>query len=238
MWSPLLEPGLGLLSGNRGDLRGFGQELCHHAIHERPGPVLWCDGDHGFDPYHMAELNLERGHQADHGAERVLIKRCMTPFQWDTVLTKHLDEKLLQMDAEVVIVSPFDRLFSTDELQDWEQEDYTRYALKHLKNLTRRHHIPILLFVDLQRWWRTHPILAQATYEAVHTRWSIDAPNGRWRAICEDGTTIDPWLRRQVTLLDFMDDVVPVPVITKARKRELEKPMRSWRHPGQAISVP
>ncbi len=236
MWQPLLEPGLTLLAGSRRDLRGFGQELCHHAVHSGDGAVLWCDGDHGFDPYHMAELNLERGHQADHGAQRVLVKRCMTPFQWDTVLTKHLDEKLAIVDADVAIVSPFDRLYSTDELQDWEQEDFTRFALKHLKNLSRRHRIPILLFVDMQRWWRTHPILAQATYEAVHTRWSIDAPDGRWRAIQDTGRVIDPWLRHQVTLLDFVEEPVPVPVMTKSRRRELDQPQWSWRHQGMRVS--
>lgn len=238
MWSRLMEPGLTLLSGQRRDLRGFAQELCHERIHDG-GMVLWCDGDHGFDPYHMAELNLERGHLADEGAERVLVKRCMTPFQWDAVLTKHLDEKLLQVDAELVIVSPFDRLFSTDELQDWEQEDYTRFAVRHLKNLARRHQVPVLLFVDMPRWWRTHPVLAQTTYEAVHARWSIDAPGGRWRAMQDvTGEVVDPWLRRQVTLLDFVEDPVPLPVLTKARRREIERPMWSWRSPGSAAPVP
>lgn len=239
MWSRILEPGLTLLSGTRRNLRGFSQELCHHAVHEYPGTVLWCDGDHGFDPYHMAEMNLERGRQADDGADRVLIKRCMTPFQWDTVLTKHLDEKLLQIDASVIAVAPFDRLFSTDELQDWEQEDYTRFALNHLKNLTRRYQIPILLSVDMERWWRTHPVLAQATYEATHNRWNIDAPDGRWRAISERNEIIDPWLRRQVTLLDFIEEEVlrPIPLANKKRRAELDRPMRSWRNQGVRLPV-
>lgn len=221
MWSPLLAPGLGLLSGTRRDLRGFAQELCHFAVHHRDGAVLWCDGAHGFDPYHMAELNLERGFQADDGAQRVLIKRCMTPFQWDTVLNHHLDDKLLEVDADAVVVAPFDRLYSTDELQDWEQEDFCRHALRHLRDLSRRHRVPILLFVDMERWWRTHPILAQATYEAAHSRWRIDAPDGRWRAVAETGEVVDPWLRRQVTLLDFVEEEAPLPVAGQRRRQEL-----------------
>ncbi len=48
----------------------------------------------------MAELNLERGHEADAGAPRVLAKRCMTAFQRGTVLTGHLDQKFMEIGAE------------------------------------------------------------------------------------------------------------------------------------------
>ena len=69
LWSSLLEPGLGLASGPSRVLRGFFQELCHEAL-EGPGTVLWCDGDHGFDPYEFAERNMVRGLSAEQGADR------------------------------------------------------------------------------------------------------------------------------------------------------------------------
>jgi len=209
VWDPLLEPGLPLLSGPRAALRGFAQELAHHALHSRPGHVLWCDGDHGFDPYEFAELNLERGFQADDGAGRLLVKRCMTPFQWDSVLTDHLDQKLHEVTASLVVVAPYDRLWSTDELSDWEQEDYVRHSLKHLKGLARRLRIPVLLFADMSRWWQTHPVLAQATQQAATARWSVERLPGRWRATRSDGAAFDPALRRRVTLLDWTPPLLP-----------------------------
>lgn len=187
MWDDLFVPRLTLLSGTRRDLRAFAQELAHHAIHTHSGTVLWCDGDHGFNPYDFAELNLTRGHVADHGADRVLVKRCMTPFQWDSVLTQHLDQKLVEVDAALVLAAPFDRLFSTDELSDWEQVDYVSFALEHLKALAARFQVPILLTVDMARWWHTHPELARRTYMRSEQRWTASSIAGRWRCV-EDGT--------------------------------------------------
>jgi len=204
-WAPLLEPGLTLLNGERRTLRAFTHEVAHHALLHHDGHVLWCDAAHAFDPYWFAELNLENGLEADHGATRLLIKRCMTPFQWDSVLTQHLEDKLLHVDASLIIAAPYDALFSTDELTDWEQEDYVRFSLRHLRSLARRHRIPLLLAVDMDRWWRTHPDLARMAYEAVHGRWTITAPGGRLRAVRQgSGTAVDPYIRRQVTLLDFI----------------------------------
>jgi hypothetical protein len=217
-WQAIAPRGrLVLVNGRRAHLVGFGQELAHWSLHRvpddsrQPGHVLWCDGDHGFNPYDFAELNLERGHEAAAGAERLLVKRCMTAFQWDTVLTQHLEDKLRHTATDLVIVSPFERLFVHEELRDWEQEDYVRFAASYLRGLAKRMDVPILLCVDMARWWQTHPVLAQATYEAVHERWSIDAPDGRWRARDDvTGQVVDPWLRRQVTLVDYEDVAVPV----------------------------
>ncbi len=212
VWAPLFEPGLSLLNGTRRDLRLFHHELAQFQVHHDPRPVLWCDAAHAFDPYIFAELNLVRGFQADDGAERVLIKRCMTPFQWDSVLTQHLDDKLFQTEASLVIAAPYDALFSTDELSDWEQEDYVRYSIRHLRDLARKHRVPLVVSVDMARWWRTHAELARITYEAVHQRWSVTCPGGRFRAVREsDGLIVDPRLRREVTLLDFIqiDETLP-----------------------------
>ena len=197
-------------------MRGFHQELAHHAVHNLPGSVLWCDGDHGMNPYDFAELNLERGFDAEWGADRLLVKRCMTPFQWDTVLTKHLDQKLLTTETSLVLAAPFDALFSTDELKDWEQEHYVEFSLKHLRDLARKHKVPVCLSVDMVRWWKTHPFLAKMTYDAVDARWSVQRSGDGWRAV--DGKlerTIEPLARRQVTIWDYATPSSPKPAQPK-----------------------
>ncbi|MFO1533179.1 MAG: hypothetical protein ABR562_05720 [Thermoplasmatota archaeon] len=222
MWTQVLAPTLALLHGSASDLRGFFQELAHHTLHTRAGNVLWCDGDHGFNPYEFAELNLTRGHQADDGGERMLVKRCMTPFQWYTALSRLLPEKLAQSETSLAVVNPFDRQFSTDELADWEQEDYVRFVVPHLKAVAQRSGVPILLGVDMARWWRSHPVLAQATHEAVAVRWSVASTAGRWRLVRDDGLVVDPLLRRGVTLLDYVEEPVlaPMPLPRPPPRRE------------------
>lgn len=221
MWDPLLVPGqLALLSAPQRPLTGFLQELTHFAVHGRPGDVLWCDGGHTFHPDHFAELNLTRGREADEGALRVLVKRCMTPFQWDSTLSQHLEQRLESNPAAAVLVNPFDGLWTHEEIQDWEQEDYTRFSVQHLKAVARRRNVPILLGVDMDRWWRTHPTLARITSEAVDARWTVTTPDGRWRAVRHDGAELDPYLRRQVTLADFLPAEERVAVHVPQRRRK------------------
>lgn len=211
MWSEILRPRLHLLNGTRKDIRAFGQELAHEVVHQaREDMVLWCDGDHGFNPYHFAELNLTRGHEPEHGADRVLIKRCMTAFQWDGLMTQQLAEKLaLEPRVSMVYAAPYDALLTHQELQDWEQEDHTKFSLRHLREAVRRFRVPVILACDMERWWRTHPTLARMTFEQVHERWSLGYHEERPRLV-NDVTqqVIDPWLRRTTTLLDYQDVVV------------------------------
>jgi hypothetical protein len=207
VWRPLLEPGkLTLVHAPQRQLAGFLQELAHFSVHTHPGTVLWCDGSHAFHPDVFAELNMTRGHSADDGADRLLVKRCMTPFQWDSTLTQHLPQKLAQTETSLVVVHPFDTLWTHEEIADWEQEDYTRFSVQHLHAEAQRRQVPILLGVDMDRWWHTHPTLARITSEAVDARWTVTAPDGRWKAVRDDdGLELDPYLRRQVTLLDFVE---------------------------------
>lgn len=219
MWSPLLEAGrLVLINGLRPPLRAFHQELAHHVLHGSDKHVLWCDGEHGFNPYDFAELNLQRGFPAEWGAERILIKRCMTPFQWDTVLTRHLDQKLLEVEAGLVLAAPYDALFSTDELKDWEQEDYVRFSLHHLKGLARRHRVPVVLSVDMAKWWRTHPTLAQLAHEAAEARWTIEPRGHGWsaRRVNETQPLLSP-AGRQASLPTVAPDAPPVLVAPRPR---------------------
>jgi hypothetical protein len=183
VWSPVLVPGqLALASGPREVMRGFDQEVAHFALHTGAGSVLWCDGDHGFNPYDFAELNLERGFDADWGADRLLVKRCMTPFQWDSVLTKHLNMKLDASPASLVLAAPYHSLYSTEELEDWERDDYVNFSLAHLKELARRHNVPVLLSIDMGEWCQSHPLLAWKAYDACAWRWAIRRTGDGWSA--------------------------------------------------------
>ncbi len=224
VWSTFLEPDrLTLVSAKGRHLAQFFQEIAYTALRERPGNVLWCDGDHSFNPYDQAELQMTRGHAADDGADRLLVKRCMTPFQWDTVLTRHLDLKLGEGETGLVVVNPFDRLWSHEEIQDWEQEDYTRFSLAHLAKTARRFHVPILLGVDMPRWWKSHPALAQATHDGVDARWVAQPVADRWRATSDAGVILDPSLRRRVTLLDFVPEEPEL--VVSLPPRRLPKPL-------------
>ena len=205
LWSRLLEPGrLILLSGDRAELRAFHQELAHYVLHEKEGHVLWCDGDHGFNPYDFAELNLQRGFPAEWGAQRLLVKRCMTPFQWDTVLTKHIAEKLYATPSSLVLAAPFDGLYSTDELTDWEREDYIRFCLKHLKALALRHKVPVVISVDMARWCKAHPLIAWEAFNACDARFALRPAGDGWTALqVHTGLDLATDAVRQLTLFDF-----------------------------------
>ena len=199
--------------------RPFLQEMAHYAVHNFEGCVLWCDGDHGFNPYDFAERNMERGFDAEWGADRVLIKRCMTPFQWDTVLTKHLERKLLVAPAGLVIAAPYEGLFSTDELKDWEREDYVHFSLKHLKGLASRFGVPVVLGVDMASWCHTHPLIAWAAYEAAASRWTLQRHGDGWSAselVADLVVTSAP--ARQSSLGDYQPSVwkrTEIPVIPR-----------------------
>lgn len=231
-WAPITVPGrLTLVSGPRGTMRAFGQELAHDAVHRTAGTVLWCDGDHGFNPYDFAELNLERGFDAEFGADRVLVKRCMTPFQWDTVLTKHVGAKLLEANASLVLAQPYEALFSTDELKDWEQEDYVRYSLKHLRGLARQHKVPILLSVDMHHWWRSHPTLATLAHDAAEAKWAVLRMGEGWRVVPSMPGSPEILARagptRQLTLYDFADDGLAAEPVAPLVRRLAPKPMQA-----------
>lgn len=225
MWRPLLAPRLSLLDGRSSELARFFQEAAHHALHGGAGQVLWCDGDHGFNPHEYAELNLTRGHAAEEHAERLLVKRCLTPFQWYTTLSRLLPDKIACAPTALAIVHPFDRPISTEELADWEQEDYVRFIVPHLRTIAKSSGVPILLGVDMARWWRSHPTLARLTREGVEARWSIAHAGGRWQALRDDGLKVDSLRLQRTTLLDYLEGehplAGPVPRARRVRRTRI-----------------
>jgi hypothetical protein len=110
------------------------QTLVHDALRRHPGKVLVYDAAHAFAPDAFAAMNRRRGRPETEHADRCFIQRCITPFQWDTLLWKHLDKWLDQNKGNValVIAFPYGRLFATDELADWERVDHLDFSLEHL----------------------------------------------------------------------------------------------------------
>ena len=185
MWESLLEPRLTRVHANIPHLWAAVQEVIHHTVHSRPGTVLVCDGSHGFNPYEYAELNLVRGHPAAFAAERVLVKRAMTAFQWDTILDKHLGTRLLQGGVSLVIAAPYDALFAHEELQDWEAEDHIRFSVQDLNAKAARFNVPILAFVDTVRQARSHPALWSIQEQGISRKWRTWLQGRSWRIVDE-----------------------------------------------------
>lgn len=120
------------------------QELVHDALRRHPGKVLVYDSSHAFHPDSFAAANRRKGRPEAEHAERCLIQRCITPFQWDTLLSKHLDKFIAANEGSValVIAFPYGRLFATDELSDWERVDHLDFSLEHLTKRGAR--VPIV----------------------------------------------------------------------------------------------
>jgi hypothetical protein len=206
MWDRLLAPGFTRVNVPRGQLWSFAQEAIHQTVRAHPGQVLLCDGEHGFNPYDYAELNLVRGQPADFAAHRVLTKRAMTAFQWDTILDRHVERKLLESDVGLVVCAPYDRLFLHEELRDWEAEDHLRFSVGHLKALAETHRVPILALADLPRLWRDAPPMATILEEGVPRKWTVRAEGEAWLLADEADGPVEPWRSLASTLDAFLPE--------------------------------
>lgn len=153
-----LDPsGVHLFDGEPGPLRALVHELLHEAVHDSEKSALLLDGGHVYNPYDAADLNMTRGHPAAYGAERTLIRRTLTPYQWHHALTEDLDAKLAATPARMLVAAPFERLFVTDELEEWERRDYCTHAMACLRATSRRFRVPIAITADVADLWRHHP---------------------------------------------------------------------------------
>jgi len=153
-----LDPsGVHLCDGEHGDLRALVHELLHEAVHDSDKAALLLDGGHVFDPYDAADLNMTRGYPAAFGAERTLIRRTLTPYQWHHALTEDLDAKLVATPARILIAAPFEALFVTEELEEWERRDYCQHAMACLRATSRRFSVPVAIMADVAGLWHRHP---------------------------------------------------------------------------------
>lgn len=163
------------------------QELVHDALRRHPGKVLVYDAAHAFHPDSFAAVNRRRGRPEAEHAERCLVQRCITPFQWDSLLSKHLDKWLAANAGNValVIAFPYGRLFATDELAEWERVDHLEFSLAHL--VRRGAQVPIVAVTHLD---------AVADQPELHRRLAA-VPNivqvrrekGAWRMLPRWGQT-------------------------------------------------
>lgn len=229
MWDRLLAPGLHRVNAPRERLWDLAQEALHQAVRARPGLALVCDGEHGFNPYDYAELNLRRGAPADAGARRVLTKRALTAFQWGS-LHRHVERKLLEAEAAVVVAAPYDRLFLHEELQEWEAEDYLRANTRALAGLAERHAVPVLALLDLPRLWAANPTLAQGLEAEALRKWNARPEGDAWLLTDEaEGAQARPWRSRPGTLDAFLPAPAPPPVVLSPAPKARPGTLHGWR---------
>lgn len=205
-----MEPGLALLSGSGHALRAACHHLAHHAVHVDPRVVLWLDGEHGFRPYDLGELNAARGLDEEEGIPRVRVLRCMNSEQWREAIHHRLAEALRSTPTSMVLVAPFDRLLTHDELQDYERHDLPVFLAGHLRNLARRHRVPILITANMTRWSRGYPVPAALTAKAADHHWIVQAHAHGITATSSTGASAGA---RQQTLWNYEDLVKVAPII-------------------------
>ncbi len=197
-----------LLTGDRRSLRAFHHALLADATHATPDAVLVLDGAHCIDPHQVGFQHLMHGCSADHGAERTLIRRAMTPFQWDACLTEGLEQQLHAIQAGLVVAAPFDAQLLREETTDWEQEQYLDAHIAAAHRLARAHGVPMLWSLDLARFSRRAPLLATRITQAVPERRHVVVEGRGWRVTDQDGTVL---VRPRTAQRRITDYLVPEP---------------------------
>ena len=178
MWEALLHPGFTLVDAPDAMQADLVQGLVHEALRAFPGDVLVYDSSHAFQPDSFAMENRRHGRPPAEHARRCLVQRCLTPFQWDTQLSKGLDRMLEQRSLGPVVAFPYGRLFATDELADWERIDHLEFSLAHLRR--RGEGVPIVAVTDLTALAADQPVLAHAMRTGVPRLATVRRTRGVW----------------------------------------------------------
>lgn len=165
------------------------QLLVHRALRAHPGKVLVYDSSHAFHPDSFAATNRRAGRPEAEHADRCLIQRCMTPFQWDTMLSKHLDRFLAANpgDVALIVAFPYGRLFATDELAPWERIDHLEFSLAHLASRAGAAAVPIVAVTDFLALQEQPDLLARL--QAVPGIVRVACEKGTWRIMGPEGQT-------------------------------------------------
>lgn len=217
MFLPHLAAGrLSVVAAPTPALRPLHHALVHEALVADPGPVFFLDGASTFSVVQFTEYLLRLGAGFELAQDRVHTHRALTPFNWVDMLTDRLEDGLRLHGPSLVVAGFFNTQFEKeDDLRDWEQERYVEETLQLVRRLAERHRARIVLTLDLARWTRTHPILADILrrqvsvllHAAVDPRgWSLYAARGE--ALFEPAPsreTLDAWL--------------PEPIVAVARPR-------------------
>lgn len=190
MWAGLLDRRFTLLEAPSAWTGDVALELAHAALRRGEGHVLVYDGSHCIHPDTFARINRREGLEPTAGARRTFVQRAITPFQWDTLLSKHLDRMLAGHAHEAVVLAPYDRLFATDELAEWERIDHLEFSLERLAQ--RAGQAPILAIGDLDRLAAEQPALATRMRAGVHRRVRVLRERSVWRLVHLAGPSLDP----------------------------------------------
>ncbi len=193
-----------LLSGNARGLRAFHHALLADAVHATDKAVLVLDGAHCINPHEIGFAHLQHGHAADYAADRVLIRRAMTPFQWDACMSEDLDAQFHALDVGLVLAAPIDAQILRDEITDWEQEAYLAAHLAWAKRLAARHAVPILWSIDMQRFSRRAPLLAVQLRDGIPTTRHIEVEGRGWRVTNQDGEVLMRPRMAQRRITDYL----------------------------------
>lgn len=163
------------------------QLFVHRALRLHPGKVLVYDSSHAFHPDSFAATNRRAGRPEAEHADRCLIQRCMTPFQWDAMLSKHLDRFLAANpgDIALIVAFPYGRLFATDELAPWERIDHLEFSLAHLASRAGAAAVPIVAVTDLLALQEQPDLLARL--QAVPSIVRVTCEKGVWNIMDPEG---------------------------------------------------
>lgn len=178
MWEPLLQPGFLLVDAPAAVQGDLVQGLVHEALRACPHDVLVYDSSHAFHPDSFALENRRRLRPPAEHATRCLVQRALTPFQWDTLLSKGLDHMLSERPLGLVAAFPYGRLFATDELAEWERIDHLEFSLAHLRRRGER--LPIVAVTDLAELAADQPALANAMRSGVPRLATVRRHRGTW----------------------------------------------------------
>lgn len=178
MWEPLLRPGFLLVDAPAAVQEDLVQGLVHEALRSSPHDVLVYDSSHAFHPDSFAAENRRRLRPPAEHATRCLVQRALTPFQWDTLLSKGLDRMLSERPLALVAAFPYGRLFATDELAEWERIDHLEFSLAHLRRRGER--LPIVAVTDLVQLAAEQPVLAHAMRSGAPRLATVRRHRGAW----------------------------------------------------------
>lgn len=178
MWDPLLQPGFTLVDAPAAVQGDLVQGLVHDALRASPHDVLVYDSSHAFQPDSFASENRRHHRPPAEHAARCLVQRALTPFQWDTLLSKGLDRMLSERPLALVVAFPYGRLFATDELAEWERIDHLEFSLAHLRQRGGR--LAIVAVTDLEALAADQPVLAAAMRSGAPRLAFVRRHRGTW----------------------------------------------------------
>lgn len=225
MFLPHLAPGrLTAVAAPHPALRSLHHALLHEALQAEPAPVYFLDGASTLSCVGMAEHLLRHGASIELANDRLHTHRALTPFNWVEMLTDTLDAGLQADRPSLTIAGFFNAQFEKDsDLADWEQERYVQETLQLMQHIAARHRARIVLTLDLARWTRTHPILAQILRRGVATLLHAAADPRGWSLHAASGQALMEPPRTRQTLDAWLPEALPLPLPRRRTTRRMPR---------------